>query len=63
VLRLDVTDTGPPSTIRPGGRGIDGMRGRAESLGGTLDAGPQPAGGFAVRATLPLAARPNGGDS
>jgi signal transduction histidine kinase len=54
-LRLDVTDTGLPAPVRPGGRGIDGMRARAQALGGTLDAAPLPAGGFAVRATLPLA--------
>ena len=32
------------------GGGITGMRERAESSGGTLVAGPDPAGGFAVRA-------------
>jgi signal transduction histidine kinase len=30
------------------------MRGRVEALGGTLDAGPLPGGGFEVRAVLPL---------
>ncbi|GAA2596815.1 histidine kinase [Actinomadura fulvescens] len=34
-------------------RGIAGMRERAEGLGGTLDAGPTPAGGWAVAAVLP----------
>lgn len=33
-----------------GGVGITGMRERAESSGGTLVAGPDPAGGFSVRA-------------
>ncbi|MFJ2861812.1 sensor histidine kinase [Kitasatospora sp. NPDC087314] len=37
-----------------GGHGLDGMRTRADDLGGTLDAGPTPDGGFAVRARLPL---------
>ena len=32
------------------GNGIVGMRERAAALGGTLDAGPRPAGGFRVRA-------------
>ncbi|WP_161962415.1 sensor histidine kinase [Nocardioides speluncae] len=48
------TDTGGT-----GGMGISGMRTRVERLGGTLEAGPQLNGarGFAVRATIPLAAR------
>jgi signal transduction histidine kinase len=38
----------------PGGSGIAGMRERAAALGGELRAGPRPAGGFRVTATLPL---------
>ena len=38
----------------PGGSGIAGMRERATALGGELNAGPRPAGGFRVTATLPL---------
>ena len=37
-----------------GGHGIDGMRERAKLLGGTLDAGPLPGGGFRVRASIPV---------
>jgi signal transduction histidine kinase len=37
-----------------GGKGILGMRERATALGGELEAGPLPGGGFRVRATLPL---------
>ncbi|MCA2228587.1 sensor histidine kinase [Nonomuraea aurantiaca] len=37
------------------GRGIVGMRERCRLLGGELDAGPLPGGGFEVRARLPLA--------
>jgi len=36
------------------GNGITGMRERAAALGGSLDAGHRPGGGFFVRARLPL---------
>ncbi|WP_316520641.1 sensor histidine kinase [Kitasatospora brasiliensis] len=58
-LRLAVvnspTGNGNPDPDLPsGGHGLRGMRTRAGDLGGTLDAGPTPEGGFAVRARLPL---------
>jgi signal transduction histidine kinase len=37
-----------------GGHGIGGMRERALALGGTLEAGPDPRGGFRVCASLPV---------
>jgi signal transduction histidine kinase len=37
-----------------GGRGLVGMRQRAEALGGVFESGTQPDGGFTVRAVLPL---------
>ncbi len=40
-----------------GGHGLIGMRERAALYGGTLEAGPQLDGGFAVRATMPLRSR------
>jgi signal transduction histidine kinase len=46
---------------RPDGRsghGIVGMRERARLLGGTLDAGPRPGGGFSVVAHLPTGEEP-----
>jgi signal transduction histidine kinase len=39
-----------------GGKGLQGMRERAEALGGTFEAGPRSSGGFGVRAELPLPA-------
>jgi signal transduction histidine kinase len=57
ALRLEVTSTGTRARdVEPGGRGIDGMRARAEALGGTLDAGPIAGGGFAVWVRLPVPA-------
>ena len=53
-LTLEIVDDAPPSAPRRrGGYGLVGMRERVEALGGTLDAGPRPAGGWSVRAVLP----------
>ena len=58
-LELTVHDPGAPGVERSSdGRGILGMRERAATFGGTLDAGPDAAGGFSVRATLPLPVGP-----
>jgi signal transduction histidine kinase len=56
ALELDVSDDGT-GVVGPSGdgRGLAGMRERAAMLGGTLDAGPLPDGGFRVRARLPVA--------
>jgi signal transduction histidine kinase len=48
----DPVTTGPAST---GGHGVAGMRERAATLGGQLQAGPGPDGGYRVHAVLPLA--------
>ncbi len=56
-LTVEVDDDGRGPTMTsatPGGKGILGMRERASALGGSLDAGPRPGGGFRVKATLPL---------
>jgi signal transduction histidine kinase len=45
---------GAPAAAGVGaGAGLAGMRERVAAFGGTLDAGPSPAGGWTVRATLP----------
>lgn len=45
---------GPPAPASPGpGHGLRGMRERAALLGGTLEAGPDPVGGWRVEAVLP----------
>ncbi|MFE6195294.1 sensor histidine kinase [Streptomyces sp. NPDC057838] len=56
ALHLSVRDdgTGPAPGGTPG-FGLVGMRERARSVGGTLDAGPRAGGGFEVTAVLPLA--------
>ena len=56
-LRIDVTDTGRGPALAAGsngGHGLAGMRERAVTVGGTLETGPGPGGGFRVAARLPL---------
>jgi signal transduction histidine kinase len=52
-VALDVDDDGTPGTPWVPGVGLAAMRERAEELGGTLHAGPAPAGGAAVSARFP----------
>ncbi len=54
ALTIEVDDDGP-AAVRPArpGNGVAGMTERARALGGTLDAGPRPGGGFRVLARLP----------
>ena len=55
AVAIEVLDNGRGTTILPGsGHGIAGMRERAQLLGGSLDAGPRPDGGFQVVAHLPI---------
>ncbi|WP_418955646.1 sensor histidine kinase [Streptomyces tritici] len=56
ALELRIDDDGPATGDDAGGsgHGLAGMRERAAALGGTIDAGARPDGGFRVRATIPL---------
>ena len=57
VVVVDGEDDGTGATGSPpsggGGHGLAGMRERARALGGNVQAGPRPGGGFRVRAWLP----------
>ena len=63
AIAVEISDDGAggPADVTDGehaGHGIVGMRERAALVGGTLEAGAPPHGGFRVRAELPLGARP-----
>jgi signal transduction histidine kinase len=54
VVRLRVHDDGEAARPAAGaGYGLLGMAERAKLLGGSCQAGPDPAGGWTVEATLP----------
>ena len=54
-LELEITDDGASSgEASADGHGLIGMRERATLLGGVLETGQEPEGGFAVRARFPL---------
>jgi signal transduction histidine kinase len=52
ALVVDVHDNGRGAG-NGSGHGLTGMRERAAAIGGTLEAGPAPSGGFRVHAELP----------
>jgi signal transduction histidine kinase len=56
-LTVQVDDDGAGAAGRRpsgGGHGLLGLRERVAALGGRLQAGPRPGGGFRVVATIPL---------
>jgi signal transduction histidine kinase len=55
ALDIDVRDDGPANGNGQPGTGLRGMAERAEALGGHVEAGRQPEGGWRVHAVLPLA--------
>ena len=68
-LRIEIADTGRGVTgtgstgntgteSTGGGHGLAGMRERAASVGGSVEAGPGAGGGFLVAARLPLGSQP-----
>ncbi|MCP4225387.1 MAG: hypothetical protein GY773_18785, partial [Actinomycetia bacterium] len=59
-LVVDITNTTntAPASLPPSGYGIAGMSERANLLGGTLTAKPQPPNQYRVQAHLPLEPEP-----
>jgi signal transduction histidine kinase len=57
-LVIEVRNGGPAAAVpaKPGGHGLIGMRERASLYGGSIQAGPEPDGGFFVQACLPVLA-------
>jgi signal transduction histidine kinase len=56
-IALEVRDDGSGDEGGGRGRGVIGMRERAALYGGDLSVGPEPGGGFAVHAVLPIQGR------
>jgi signal transduction histidine kinase len=61
-VTVDVHDDGAARPVRPAagttGHGLTGMQERAAVYGGTVSAGPDPAGGWRIHARLPVTTGP-----
>ena len=53
-LALEIRDDGSGGTDANGGSGLVGMRERVAMLGGRVDTGPRPDGGYLVSAQIPI---------
>jgi signal transduction histidine kinase len=61
-LTLCVADTGAgPASTNGTGHGLVGIRERVAVVGGEIETGPGPSGGFVVRARLPYSVEAVGG--
>ena len=57
AVEIEVANSGQvPARRRSGGLGIVGMRERVGAVGGDVEIGPRPRGGYLVRARIPLPA-------
>jgi hypothetical protein len=54
LVRNEAPPTPRGPAVRGSGHGLDLLRVAVDAVGGTLTAGPQPDGGFACRAVLPV---------
>jgi two-component system sensor histidine kinase DesK len=52
---VEVVDNGSGDATEDDGRGLAGLRERASRLGGSVEAGPLPDGGYRLRVEVPLA--------
>jgi signal transduction histidine kinase len=53
-LALEIRDDGSGGADADGGSGLVGMRERVAMLGGRVDTGPRPDGGYLVSAQIPI---------